>query len=69
MRLSTRAALGACQGRTCGRSVEDVLGTNFGVDRRPVLSSVRIGELAALAGSGDTPSGPDDAPSASAPGR
>ncbi|MFD5215443.1 FAD-dependent oxidoreductase [Microbacterium sp. NPDC058345] len=47
MRLATRAALGACQGRTCGRSVEDILGTPFGVDRRPVLSSVRIGELAA----------------------
>lgn len=49
MRLSTRAGLGACQGRTCGRSVEDVLGTSFSLDRRPVLSSVRIGELAALA--------------------
>ncbi|WP_309067020.1 FAD-dependent oxidoreductase [Microbacterium sp.] len=47
MRLATRAGLGACQGRTCGRSVEDILGTPFGVDRRPVLSSVRIGELAA----------------------
>ncbi len=47
MRLATRAGLGACQGRTCGRSVEEILGTPFGVDRRPVLSSVRIGELAA----------------------
>ncbi|WP_311258366.1 FAD-dependent oxidoreductase [Microbacterium sp. WCS2018Hpa-9] len=46
MRLATRAGLGACQGRTCGRSVEDVLGTTFSIDRRPVLSSVRIGELA-----------------------
>ncbi|MGX1792686.1 FAD-dependent oxidoreductase [Microbacterium sp. NPDC055312] len=67
MRLSTRAALGGCQGRTCGRSVEDVLGTSFGVDRRPVLSSVRIGELAALAGSDATRSGTDDAASASVP--
>ncbi|MEJ1088689.1 FAD-dependent oxidoreductase [Microbacterium sp. Mu-80] len=55
MRLATRAGLGACQGRTCGRSVADILGalrqaqgpTSF--DHRPVLSSVRIGELAALA--------------------
>ncbi|MEV7632267.1 FAD-dependent oxidoreductase [Microbacterium sp. NPDC089318] len=47
MRLATRAGLGACQGRTCGRSVEDILGAPSGIDRRPVLSSVRIGELAA----------------------
>ncbi|GAA2866576.1 FAD-dependent oxidoreductase [Microbacterium arabinogalactanolyticum] len=47
MRLATRAGLGPCQGRTCGRSVEDILGAPTGIDRRPVLSSVRIGELAA----------------------
>jgi D-hydroxyproline dehydrogenase subunit alpha len=47
MRLATRAGLGACQARTCGRSVEDILGSPVGYDRRPVLSSVRIGELAA----------------------
>lgn len=47
MRLATRAGLGACQGRTCGRSVEDIVGALVGYDRRPVLSSVRIGELAA----------------------
>ncbi|MGF2950048.1 FAD-dependent oxidoreductase [Microbacterium alcoholitolerans] len=47
MRLATRAGLGACQGRTCGRSVADILGGS-GFDHRPVLSSVRIGELAAL---------------------
>ncbi|MFD5226359.1 FAD-dependent oxidoreductase [Microbacterium sp. NPDC058342] len=47
MRLATRAGLGPCQGRTCGHSVEDIAGTPAGFDRRPVLSSVRIGELAA----------------------
>lgn len=47
MRLATRAGLGPCQGRTCGRSVEDITGAASGFDRRPVLSSVRIGELAA----------------------
>lgn len=47
MRLATRAGLGACQGRTCGRSVEDILGSADGYDRRPVLGSVRIGEVAA----------------------
>ncbi|BDZ56144.1 hypothetical protein GCM10025870_32170 [Agromyces marinus] len=46
-RLATRAGLGACQGRTCGRSVEDLVGRPLGLDRRPVLSSLRIGELAA----------------------
>lgn len=46
MRLATRAGLGPCQGRTCGRSVEDILGAPVGFDRRPVLSSMRIGELA-----------------------
>ncbi|MCD5346870.1 FAD-dependent oxidoreductase [Agromyces sp. S2-1-8] len=57
IRLATRAGLGACQGRTCGRSVEALLGRPLGLDRRPVLSSVRIGELAACA---------DEAPAASA---
>ncbi|MDR2997825.1 MAG: FAD-dependent oxidoreductase, partial [Microbacterium sp.] len=47
MRLATRAGLGPCQGRTCGRNVEDIVGAASGFDRRPVLSSVRIGELAA----------------------
>ncbi|MDQ4213246.1 FAD-dependent oxidoreductase [Microbacterium sp. ASV81] len=57
MRLATRAGLGACQGRTCGRSVEDILGTHEGAgfDRRPVLSSVRIGELAAVRDRPETP--------------
>jgi len=50
MRLATRAGLGACQGRVCGRSVEDITGAPVGYDRRPVLSSVRIGELAATCG-------------------
>lgn len=46
MRLATRAGLGACQGRTCGRSVDDIIGDPVGYERRPVLGSVRIGELA-----------------------
>ncbi|MDL9979985.1 FAD-dependent oxidoreductase [Microbacterium sp. ASV49] len=48
MRLATRAGLGACQGRTCGRTVEELTGTPIGYDARPVLGSVRIGELAAI---------------------
>lgn len=48
MRLATRAGLGACQGRTCGRSVEALVATSVDYDHRPVLSSIRIGELAGL---------------------
>lgn len=48
MRLATRAGLGACQGRTCGRTVETLITADVDFDRRPVLSSIRIGELARL---------------------
>jgi NADPH-dependent 2,4-dienoyl-CoA reductase/sulfur reductase-like enzyme len=55
LKLSTRAGLGICQGRVCGRTVEDLLtrqlpqGLIDGVstDRRPIVSPVRLGELAA----------------------
>ncbi|WP_430645453.1 FAD-dependent oxidoreductase [Agromyces sp. GXS1127] len=55
MRLATRAGLGPCQGRTCGRAVEAIVAeaggpaASAGFDRRPVLAPVRIGELATLA--------------------
>ncbi|GAA1057004.1 pyridine nucleotide-disulfide oxidoreductase [Agromyces luteolus] len=55
MRLATRAGLGPCQGRTCGRTVEAIVAeaggaaASVGFDRRPVLAPVRIGEVAALA--------------------
>lgn len=52
MKLATRAGLGACQGRTCGRAVEAIVaeagGAPEGFDRRPVLAPVRLGEVAAL---------------------
>ncbi|WP_308493784.1 FAD-dependent oxidoreductase [Microbacterium terrisoli] len=48
LRLATRAGLGACQGRTCGRTVEELTGVRIGYDARPVLGSVRVGELAAV---------------------
>ena len=55
LKLSTRAGLGICQGRMCGRSVEQLLAANAesGVltdhtitDRRPIAVPIRIGELA-----------------------
>lgn len=61
LKLSTRAGLGSCQGRVCGRSVEELLATVAGegglidgvtTDRRPIASPIRLSELAA------DPSGP-----------
>jgi D-hydroxyproline dehydrogenase subunit alpha len=57
LKLSTRAALGACQGRVCGRSVEELLTRATGglldpgrTATRPIAAFVRLGELAAMAG-------------------
>ncbi len=56
LKLSSRAGLGICQGRVCGRSVEDILasrGPNGGLvdgvltDHRPIASPVRMADLAA----------------------
>lgn len=63
MKLATRAGLGICQGRVCGRTVEELLAAEApacgsapaappasaapGSDRRPIASPVRLGELAA----------------------
>jgi NADPH-dependent 2,4-dienoyl-CoA reductase/sulfur reductase-like enzyme len=55
LKLSTRAGLGICQGRVCGRSVEELLATRVGdegfgdevtTDRRPIAGLIRLGELA-----------------------
>lgn len=56
LKLLTRAGLGSCQGRVCGRSVEDILdlpapgvhpGEPSTLDRRPIAAPIRLGELAA----------------------
>ncbi|TQJ29876.1 NAD(P)/FAD-dependent oxidoreductase [Microbacterium sp. SLBN-146] len=54
IKLTTRAGLGLCQGRICGRSVEQLLTTRPSrdgatTDRRPLVTPQRIGDLAALA--------------------
>jgi NADPH-dependent 2,4-dienoyl-CoA reductase/sulfur reductase-like enzyme len=55
LRLLSRAGLGICQGRVCGRTVEELLGARVpggrlidGVtsDRRPIATPIRLGELA-----------------------
>jgi NADPH-dependent 2,4-dienoyl-CoA reductase/sulfur reductase-like enzyme len=55
-KLSTRAGLGICQGRICGRNVEALLavltgspeGDGASTDRRPVVTPVRLGDLASV---------------------
>jgi NADPH-dependent 2,4-dienoyl-CoA reductase/sulfur reductase-like enzyme len=54
LKLSTRAGLGVCQGRVCGRTVEDLLDQASGglldlgrTGGRPIAALVRLGELAA----------------------
>jgi len=54
LKLTSRAGLGLCQGRVCGRTVESLVGAWVGeggladgvsTDRRPVALPVRLGEL------------------------
>lgn len=56
LKLSTRAGLGICQGRVCGRSVEHILASaapggalldDTVTDRRPIALPIRLGEMAA----------------------
>jgi D-hydroxyproline dehydrogenase subunit alpha len=54
LKLSSRAGLGVCQGRVCGRTVEDLLHRHTGglldrgrTENRPLAAFVRLGELAA----------------------
>jgi NADPH-dependent 2,4-dienoyl-CoA reductase/sulfur reductase-like enzyme len=58
LKLTTRAGLGLCQGRICGRSVEHILaggtdGVGFAdgasTDRRPIAVPIRLGELSRAA--------------------
>ncbi|WP_265443242.1 FAD-dependent oxidoreductase [Flexivirga meconopsidis] len=52
-KLTTRAGLGICQGRMCGRTVEDLLGEDqpllgaMTTDRRPIAIPIKLGDLAA----------------------
>lgn len=54
LKLSTRAGLGICQGRVCGRTVEELLHREIPgglidgstTDRRPIVSPIGLGELA-----------------------
>jgi len=64
-KLTTRVGLGICQARICGRNVEDYLGQlgdrvpagDASSDHRPIVSPVRLGDIARLADP-DTPTTP-----------
>lgn len=54
LKLTSRAGLGICQGRTCGRTIESLFGSwssegglidKVMTDRRPIAVPVRLGEL------------------------
>lgn len=57
LKLTTRAGLGICQARMCGRTVEELTGagtangatTSDTSDRRPLAAPIRLGDLAELA--------------------
>ncbi|WP_022881476.1 FAD/NAD(P)-dependent oxidoreductase [Gryllotalpicola ginsengisoli] len=55
LKLATRAGLGPCQGRICGRTVESIAAARNGapldgvvIDRRPIAAPIRFSELARL---------------------
>ncbi|HEY0248370.1 MAG TPA: FAD/NAD(P)-binding oxidoreductase [Gryllotalpicola sp.] len=55
LKLTTRAGLGPCQGRICGRTVEAIAAARIGPaldgavpDRRPIAAPIRFAELARL---------------------
>ncbi|WP_127794644.1 FAD-dependent oxidoreductase [Agromyces sp. LHK192] len=59
LKLTTRAGLGICQGRICGRTVEHLLGgtdrtggggfaDGVSTDRRPIAAPIRLSELAGV---------------------
>lgn len=49
VKLTSRAGLGPCQARMCGRTLQELLDDGgSGVDRRPLVVPVRLGDLAAL---------------------
>jgi NADPH-dependent 2,4-dienoyl-CoA reductase/sulfur reductase-like enzyme len=63
MKLTTRAGLGLCQGRICGRTVEHILtdgnaaagfADGASCDRRPIATPIRLGELSSTPSEGKT---------------
>ncbi|GAA3923833.1 NAD(P)/FAD-dependent oxidoreductase [Microbacterium invictum] len=60
VKLTTRAGLGICQGRMCGRTVEQLIGADADggrADHRPIVTPVRLAELAEATPTPDTERG------------
>ncbi|WP_199035399.1 FAD-dependent oxidoreductase [Glycomyces salinus] len=62
VKLTTRAGLGICQARMCGRTVEELTGADPSraadtSDRRPLAAPVRLGDLAGLSSKDDPQKG------------
>jgi NADPH-dependent 2,4-dienoyl-CoA reductase/sulfur reductase-like enzyme len=64
LKLSTRAGLGACQGRVCGRTVEELLRANSPggalidgaiSDHRPIAMPIRLSEVAGTVAAANSP--------------
>lgn len=47
VKLTSRAGLGICQGRVCGGAVAALIGSSAPMQARPIVTPVRLGELAA----------------------
>ncbi|MEU6078938.1 NAD(P)/FAD-dependent oxidoreductase [Streptomyces sp. NPDC047108] len=52
LKLTSRAGLGACQGRVCGRAAAELAGVPES-HRRPIAQPVRLGDLGEAGGFGD----------------
>ncbi|MFD2795504.1 FAD-dependent oxidoreductase [Promicromonospora vindobonensis] len=64
VKLTSRAGLGPCQARLCGRTLQELLGDPApSVDRRPLVVPVRLGDLADLPSATPTASVPSSVPS------
>ena len=50
VKLTSRAGLGICQGRMCAPAVTAILGAPGALESRPVVTPVRLGDLARAAG-------------------
>ncbi|MEV0951307.1 NAD(P)/FAD-dependent oxidoreductase [Promicromonospora sp. NPDC050249] len=73
VKLTSRAGLGPCQARMCGRTLQELLAgpeatdvTASTVDRRPFVVPVRLGDLAALPSTSRPTASPPASPTASA---
>jgi len=61
VKLTSRAGLGICQGRMCSPAVSALLDTPAALETRPIVTPVRLGDLARTHLTGSNPSAPGPA--------